>query len=130
MYKNFVQLLLTRIVCSSVLCIVFTTGINAQTQNNSSSSDSTKKTTPVVQNQKSTNTHEIVLQEQKIEGKIRRPQLVLIKADERPVFGAMVMQSVSKTKISSVLEHESVLEDGIYHDPFQFDGTKVVVNSK
>jgi len=31
----------------------------------------------------------IIFEEQKIEGKIRRPQLVLIKADQRPTFPPM-----------------------------------------
>ena len=32
---------------------------------------------------------QMVFEEQKIEGKIRRPQLVLIKADQRPEFNPM-----------------------------------------
>ncbi|HMA64888.1 MAG TPA: hypothetical protein VKO63_06815, partial [Chitinispirillaceae bacterium] len=35
----------------------------------------------------------MVFEEQRIEGKIRRPQLVLIKAEQRPEFKPMVMQS-------------------------------------
>ncbi len=36
----------------------------------------------------------IIFKERKIEGKIRRPQLVLIKAEKRPEFSSIIMQGV------------------------------------
>jgi len=39
----------------------------------------------------------MVFDEKQIEGKIRRPQLVLIKADQRPQFAPMVMIATDPT---------------------------------
>jgi hypothetical protein len=69
---------------------------------------------------------QIVFEEQKIEGKIRRPQLVLIKADQRPEFGSMVMQSMGKTKNIAMLVDEKLIEEAYHKDAFQFKGTKII----
>ncbi len=67
----------------------------------------------------------IVFEEQRIEGKIRRPQLVLIRAEERPTFTPMVMQSLSDT--ASIVEFvcEPVIESSPYDKAFEFSGTRV-----
>jgi hypothetical protein len=67
----------------------------------------------------------MIFEEQRIEGKIRRPQLVLIKAEQRPEFRPMVMQSYGKLDniINSV--NDQILEESPYKGPFQFDDTKI-----
>jgi hypothetical protein len=67
----------------------------------------------------------IVFEEDRIEGKIRRPQLVLIKAEQRPSFQPMVFQSVGKEMNIVEFVSESVVEDSPYQGPFRFDGTKI-----
>ena len=69
---------------------------------------------------------QLIFGEQKIEGKIRRPQLVLIKADQRPDFSPMVMQSMGKTKNIAALVDQSLVEDASYKDAFRFEGTTIV----
>jgi hypothetical protein len=68
----------------------------------------------------------IEFEEQKIEGKIRRPQLVLIKADQRPEFNPMVMQSLGKAKNIATLVDDRLLEGAQYQGAFKFQGTKIV----
>jgi hypothetical protein len=69
----------------------------------------------------------IILEEQKIEGKIRRPQLVLIKADQRPEFEPMVMQSFGKKADIIKGVESSVIEGTPYTGPFRFEN-KTIVN--
>jgi hypothetical protein len=68
---------------------------------------------------------QMIFEEQRIEGKIRRPQLVLIKAEDRPEFRPMVMQSYGKLDniINSV--NDQIMEDSPYKGAFQFDDTKI-----
>lgn len=70
-------------------------------------------------------TKRLVFEEQKIEGKIRRPQLVLIKADQRPEFSPMVMQSLGKTRDIATLVDQGLIEETPYKGAFQFKGTKI-----
>jgi len=67
----------------------------------------------------------IVFEDQRIEGKIRRPQLVLIKAEQRPEFKPMVIQSYGKIDnlINSV--NDQIIDNSPYKGPFQFDGTRI-----
>lgn len=67
----------------------------------------------------------MVFEEQRIEGKIRRPQLVLIKAEQRPEFHPMILQSFGKQEnmVSSI--NEQLIEDSPYNEPFQFNGTSI-----
>jgi hypothetical protein len=65
----------------------------------------------------------IVFEEQRIEGKIRRPQLVLIRAEERPHFTPMVMQALADTSNIVDFVSESVIEASPYDDAFDFRGT-------
>jgi hypothetical protein len=67
----------------------------------------------------------IVFEEQKIEGKIRRPQMVLIKADQRPSFPPMIMQSVGKVENVGSIVDPSVIESKTYQGAFQFHGTAI-----
>ncbi len=68
----------------------------------------------------------IIFEEQKIEGKIRRPQLVLIKADQRPNFPPMIMQSVGKNdNVASYVDPE-VIEKSPYQNAFRFEGTTII----
>jgi hypothetical protein len=69
----------------------------------------------------------IILEEQKIEGKIRRPQLVLIKADQRPEFEPMVMQSLGKKADIVKNVDPAVIDASPYAGPFRFEG-KAIVN--
>ena len=71
-------------------------------------------------------TMKMVFEEQKIEGKIRRPQLVLIKADQRPEFNPMVMQSMGKTKNIASLVDQGLIDDLPYQGAFKFEGTKII----
>lgn len=67
----------------------------------------------------------IIFEEKKIEGKIRRPQLVLIKADQRPTFSPMVLQGLgSGTNILNSVKND-LITDSPYRGPFQFDGTQI-----
>jgi hypothetical protein len=68
----------------------------------------------------------IIFEEQKIEGKIRRPQLVLIKADQRPSFPPMIMQSVGKNDNVASFVDPAVVENSTYQNAFQFEGTTIV----
>jgi hypothetical protein len=67
----------------------------------------------------------IIFGEQKIEGKIRRPQLVLIKADQRPEFPPMVSQPLGKTRNIAALVDPSLIE-APQKGAFQFQGTRIV----
>lgn len=69
----------------------------------------------------------IILEEQKIEGKIRRPQLVLIKADQRPSFEPMVMQSFGKKADILKNVNSSLVQSTPYDGPFRFEG-KTITN--
>ena len=71
------------------------------------------------------NVHKIIFEDQKIEGKIRRPQLVLITADERPQFHPMIMQSLGKTSNITASVNEEIIEDSPYKKAFQFNDTKI-----
>jgi hypothetical protein len=68
----------------------------------------------------------IIFEEQKIEGKIRRPQLVLIKADQRPNFPPILMQSVGKNENVASFVDPAVIECTTYQNAFQFQGTAII----
>jgi hypothetical protein len=67
----------------------------------------------------------IIFEEQKIEGKIRRPQMVLIKADQRPAFPPMIMQSAGKNDNVASSIDPSLLESPAYKGAFKFQGTAI-----
>jgi hypothetical protein len=68
---------------------------------------------------------QIIFEDQKIEGKIRRPQLVLIKADQRPSFPPMVMQSYGKTENVVDFVDQFAIENLPNQNAFQFEGVKI-----
>ena len=68
---------------------------------------------------------QIIFEEQKIEGKIRRPQMVLIKADQRPVFPSMVLASVGRNDNIADFVDQSIIDKTPNQDAFQFDGTHI-----
>jgi hypothetical protein len=68
---------------------------------------------------------QIIFEEQKIEGKIRRPQMVLIKADQRPVFSSMVLASVGRNDNIADFVDQSIIDKTPNQDAFQFDGTRI-----
>ncbi len=68
---------------------------------------------------------QLIFEEKMIEGKIRRPQLVLIKAETRPRFEPMVMKSVDKgMNVEEYTSGESV-EGSQYEGPFKMDNYKI-----
>lgn len=66
----------------------------------------------------------IIFEERQIEGKIRRPQLVLIKAEQRPDFKPMVMQSLSDFNIIE-FSKGSAVEKSPYDKAFTLDGDRI-----
>ena len=67
----------------------------------------------------------IEFDEQQIEGKIRRPQLVLIKAEQRPTFAPMLMQSLAgNTSVVEFVAAETI-EKSPYDQAFKFNGMKI-----
>jgi len=67
----------------------------------------------------------IIFDEQRIEGKIRRPQLVLITADQRPQFAPMIMQSLGKSGNITGAVNPEIIENSPYKKAFKFEGTKI-----
>jgi len=65
------------------------------------------------------NVKKMVFEERRIEGKIRRPQLVLIKAEQRPEFVPMVIQSLGKTGSITGSVDEDILDWSPYEDAFR-----------
>jgi len=64
---------------------------------------------------------QIIFEEQHIEGKIRRPQLILITADQRPEFSPMLLQTGASQKNIVDFVDQSIIEASPYAQPFQFD---------
>lgn len=83
------------------------------------------KTTEPPKAQKSS-VQKIIFAEQKIEGKIRRPQMVLIKADQRPVLAPMIMQGTSKNDNVAASVDPSIIDSPLYPNAFKFKGTTIV----
>jgi hypothetical protein len=67
----------------------------------------------------------MVFEERRIEGKIRRPQLVLIKAEQRPEFEPMVLQSLGKSGNIAGSVDKSMLERSPYDAAFRFRGNRI-----
>jgi hypothetical protein len=70
-------------------------------------------------------TKKIVFTEQQIEGKIRRPQLVLIKAEQRPEFPPMVLKSLGGNANVVEFVTPSIISDGPYDKAFLFEGDRI-----
>ncbi len=67
----------------------------------------------------------LILGEQRIEGKIRRPQMVLIKADQRPDFGPIVVHSAAVDADIAKAVTASVIEKSPYDGAFVFSNRKI-----
>lgn len=74
----------------------------------------------------SKNLKQLFFEERKIEGKIRRPQLVLIKAEQRPEFEPMVIQSLGKTGNIAGSVDKRILDQSPYDGAFEFRDKKIV----
>lgn len=68
---------------------------------------------------------QIIFEERRIEGKIRRPQLVLIKAEQRPEFEPMVIQSLGKTGNIVGAVDKKILERSPYDGAFVIEGRRI-----
>jgi len=71
------------------------------------------------------NIDKIIFEEQRIEGKIRRPQLVLIQAEMRPEFEPMVMESFSAGSNIVRSVDQSIIEKSPYDGAFQFNRKEI-----
>lgn len=69
--------------------------------------------------------HRLIFDERRIEGKIRRPQLVFIKAEQRPEFQPMVMQSLGTSIDLLELARGSSIEWSPYAGAFEFNRGRV-----
>lgn len=68
---------------------------------------------------------QLFFEERKIEGKIRRPQLVLIKAEQRPEFDPMVIQSLGRTADIVGSVEKKILDQSPYDDAFRFHNKQI-----
>lgn len=123
---GFSQKLINSVTKTAGLCLIGLVGTCLAVNDTASASLKPAPAHPAVAStgQKS-NVKQIVFEEQKIEGKIRRPQLVLIKADQRPEFSPMVMQTMGKNKNIAGFVDQSILNKTPYSGAFQFVGTKI-----
>jgi hypothetical protein len=68
----------------------------------------------------------LIFSEQRIQGKLRRPQLVLIKADQRPMFTPMAMQVLQGNATIVENVEQSVIDYSPYEPSFRLSGTDIV----
>ena len=66
-----------------------------------------------------------VFDEQVIEGKIRRPQMVLIQADQRPEFEPIVMKSLGKKLDAREFYYDTEINLVPYNQGFKFNNDKI-----
>lgn len=109
-------------VCSG-LCIIIAGGVSPV----DAADKADKKEAAVTKTHKESpkNIKQIIFEEQKIEGKIRRPQMVLIKADQRPVFSSMVLASVGRNDNIADFVDQSIIDKTPNQNAFLFDGTRI-----
>jgi hypothetical protein len=100
----------------SMIAAVGAASINAADKNEPPSGNAQKKR----------NLQQIIFEEQKIEGKIRRPQMVLIKADQRPAFSPMVMPSLGRNDNFVEFIDQSIIDKMPNQEPFQFEGVRII----
>lgn len=68
----------------------------------------------------------MVFEEKRIEGKIRRPQLVLIQAEQRPGFEPMILQSLGRGgDITGSVDRE-IIDDIPNRGPFKFENSRII----
>jgi hypothetical protein len=71
------------------------------------------------------NVKKLVFEERRIEGKIRRPQLVLIKAEQRPEFDPMIIQSLGKAGNITGAVNEEILDRSPYEGAFRYRNERI-----
>ena len=81
--------------------------------------------TAAPEEQSSKNVKKLVFEERRIEGKIRRPQLVLIKAEQRPEFDPMIIKSLGKAGNITGAVNEEILERSPYEGAFQYRNQRI-----
>jgi hypothetical protein len=67
----------------------------------------------------------LILDEQRIEGKIRRPQLVLIKAETRPSFEPILMEGSAQQGSLLRSANDALIEQTPHDGPFRFSGSDI-----
>ncbi|HEX3020236.1 MAG TPA: hypothetical protein VHP36_08030 [Chitinispirillaceae bacterium] len=67
----------------------------------------------------------MVFEEKRIEGKIRRPQLVLIQAEQRPVFEPIILHSLGGSGDITVSVDKKIIDDIPNRGPFKFENTRI-----
>lgn len=68
----------------------------------------------------------MVFEEKRIEGKIRRPQLVLIQAEQRPTFEPMILQSLgNKGDITGYVDR-NIIENIPNQKHFVFEDKRII----
>ncbi len=101
----------SRLVYHALTAFVLVTAFQSAAQDSTESQEAKKR---------------IVFEEQRIEGKLRRPQLVLIQAEQRPDFPPMVMQSLAGNANIVEFVDSAVIESSPYDGAFQFEHGKIV----
>ena len=66
-----------------------------------------------------------VFEERTIEGKIRRPQLVMIRAEQRPEFSLMIMKGPDKGINLDLFTTGDIVEGSPYKKPFEVKDKKI-----
>ncbi len=66
----------------------------------------------------------LIFEQQQIRGKIRRPQLVLIKSDPRPSFSSM-LGSKGPSAIRTLSVGNDLIEHSPYDGPFEFRNNEI-----
>lgn len=110
----------------TAVVVVLSSSLTFAVPDSTAKANAGKANAPAAQKSLTSSVKQIVFEEQKIEGKIRRPQLVLIKADQRPDFGPMVMQGRGKSKNVAASIDRNLIEEATYKGAFKFEGTKIV----
>jgi hypothetical protein len=106
------------------MCIVLTAG-GASSLGAVENADKKEIVADKTQNKPQKNIKQIIFEEQKIEGKIRRPQMVLIKADERPNLPSMVLTNLGKNANIAEFVDPSVIEKTPNQGAFQFEENRI-----
>lgn len=68
----------------------------------------------------------MVFEEKRIEGKIRRPQLVLIQAEQRPDFEPMILQSLGRGGDITGSVDKDIIDDIPNRGPFKFENSRII----
>jgi hypothetical protein len=108
--------------CVRIGIILIGAVLTAQSADNSGKKESAADK---AQSKSKSNLQQIIFEEERIEGKIRRPQMVLIKADERPAFQSMVLTNLGRNASIAEFVDPSVIEKTPNQGAFQFAGNRI-----